>query len=101
MKASRKVTVLPAMAFASVVVTFAQNSLPSWNDAEREWACDRKSHIGELDNGLDEAAAKGWTVESMKDDWKTIFPRAIRLTFHKITYRSTSDHCWEFGSSGG
>ena len=43
-------------------------------DAEREWAYDRKSHIGQLDKGLDEAAAKGWTVVSMKDDWKTIFP---------------------------
>lgn len=42
-------------------------------DAEREWAYDRKSHIGQLDKGLDEAAAKGWTVVSMKDDWKTIF----------------------------
>jgi len=42
-------------------------------DADREWAYDRKSHIGQLDQGLDEAAAKGWTVVSMKDDWKTIF----------------------------
>jgi phosphoserine phosphatase len=42
-------------------------------DAEREWAYDRESHIGKLDNGLDEAKAKGWTVVSMKDDWKTIF----------------------------
>ncbi|MCW1924464.1 haloacid dehalogenase-like hydrolase [Luteolibacter arcticus] len=45
-------------------------------DAEREFAYDRKSHIGTLDKGLDEAAAKGWTVASMKDDWKTIFPPA-------------------------
>ena len=44
------------------------------DDAEREWAYDRKSHIGKLDKGLDEAAAKGWTVVSMKDDWKAIFP---------------------------
>jgi len=43
-------------------------------DAAREWAYDRKSHIGQLDKGLDEAAKKGWTVVSMKDDWKTIFP---------------------------
>ncbi len=42
-------------------------------DAEREWAYDRDSHIGKLDKGLDEAAAKSWTVVSMKDDWKTIF----------------------------
>ena len=46
------------------------------DDAEREFAYDRKSHIGQLDKGLDEAAAKGWTVVSMKDDWKTIFPPA-------------------------
>ena len=43
-------------------------------DAEREWAYDRKSQIGQLDKGLDEAQAKGWTVVSMKDDWKTVFP---------------------------
>jgi len=42
-------------------------------DAAREWAYDRESHIGKLDKGLDEAKAKGWTVVSMKDDWKTIF----------------------------
>ena len=43
-------------------------------DAVREWAYDRESHIGRLDKGLDEAKAKGWTVVSMKDDWKVIFP---------------------------
>lgn len=43
-------------------------------DAEREYAYDRNSHIGQLDKGLDEAAAKGWTVVDMKNDWKTIFP---------------------------
>jgi hypothetical protein len=43
-------------------------------DAAREWAYDRTSSIGRLDKALDEAQAKGWTVVSMKDDWKTIFP---------------------------
>ncbi len=43
-------------------------------DAEREWAYDRESHIGQLDKGLDEARAKGWTVVDMKNDWKTIYP---------------------------
>jgi phosphoglycolate phosphatase-like HAD superfamily hydrolase len=43
-------------------------------DAAREFAYDRESHIGKLDKGLDEAAAKGWTVVSMKNDWKTIYP---------------------------
>jgi hypothetical protein len=43
-------------------------------DAEREHAYDRSSHIGQLDQGLDEAAAKGWTVVDMKRDWKRIYP---------------------------
>jgi len=43
-------------------------------DAEREWAYDRESHIGRLDRGLDEAAAKGWTVIDMKSDWKVVYP---------------------------
>jgi phosphoglycolate phosphatase-like HAD superfamily hydrolase len=46
-------------------------------DAEREWAYDRQSSIGRLDQGLTEAQAKGWTVVSMKDDWKTVFPPQI------------------------
>ncbi len=45
------------------------------DDAQREWAYDRQSSIGRLDKGLDEARARGWTVVSMKDDWKTIFPK--------------------------
>jgi hypothetical protein len=43
------------------------------DDAEREWAYDRKSPVGQLDKAWDEAMAKGWIVASMKDDWKTIF----------------------------
>ena len=43
-------------------------------DAEREYAYDRTSHFGRLDKALDEARARGWTVVSMKDEWKTIFP---------------------------
>jgi len=44
------------------------------DDAAREWAYDRASRIGKLDQALDEAAVKGWTVVSMKADWKRIFP---------------------------
>jgi phosphoglycolate phosphatase-like HAD superfamily hydrolase len=43
-------------------------------DAEREWAYDRSSHVGRLDKAWDEAAARGWIVVNMKEDWKTIFP---------------------------
>jgi phosphoserine phosphatase len=46
------------------------------DDAAREAAYDRKSPIGRLDRGLDEAGKRGWAVVSMKNDWKTIFPPA-------------------------
>ena len=47
-------------------------------DAEREFAYDREGHIGALNQGLDEAEARGWVVVSMKDDWQTIFPEDAR-----------------------
>lgn len=47
-------------------------------DAEREWAYDRKSHIGRLDKGLDEAKEKGWTVVDMKKDWQIIYPFELK-----------------------
>ncbi|WP_268122511.1 HAD family hydrolase [Roseivirga pacifica] len=43
-------------------------------DAEREWAYDRESHIGQLNKGLDDAQKFGWTVIDMKNDWKKVFP---------------------------
>jgi hypothetical protein len=42
-------------------------------DAEREWAYDRKSHVGKLDKALDEGTAKNWTIVDMKRDWKKVF----------------------------
>ena len=42
-------------------------------DAEREYAYNRKSHVGKLDKALDEATAKGWTVVDMKTEWKKVF----------------------------
>jgi hypothetical protein len=44
------------------------------DDAEREWAYDRESHVGRLAVALDEAAGRGWSVISMKNDWSKIFP---------------------------
>jgi phosphoserine phosphatase len=44
------------------------------DDAEREYAYDRTDHLARLDKGLDEAAVKGWTIVSMKNDWKQVFP---------------------------
>ena len=47
-------------------------------DAEREWAYDRKSHIGRLNKAMDEAQAKGWVVVDMKKDWKVIYPFQVK-----------------------
>jgi len=44
------------------------------DDAEREWAYDRGSPIGTLDKAWDAANQLGWTVVSMKNDWKVIYP---------------------------
>lgn len=43
-------------------------------DSIREWAYDRKSHIGTFTVALDEATAKDWTLADMKTDWKIIYP---------------------------
>jgi len=47
-------------------------------DAEREWAYDRESSIGRLDEALDEAATRGWTVVDMARDWRAVYPDAVR-----------------------
>jgi phosphoserine phosphatase len=44
------------------------------DDAVREFAYDRQSHVGRLDKAWDEAKKRGWTVVSMKNDFATIFP---------------------------
>ncbi len=44
------------------------------DDAKREFAYDREDKLQQFNKGWDEAVAKGWTVLSMKDDWKVIYP---------------------------
>ncbi|MCU0921552.1 MAG: haloacid dehalogenase-like hydrolase, partial [Burkholderiaceae bacterium] len=44
------------------------------DDAVREYAYDRNSSIGRLAQGLDQYRAMGWSLISMKNDWKVIFP---------------------------
>jgi hypothetical protein len=41
-------------------------------DSVREYAYDASS-LGKLDVALTEAAAKGWTVVDMKNDWNQVF----------------------------
>ena len=43
------------------------------DDAEREYAYDRESKVGTLDQALDAAGPSGWVIVSMKNDWKTVF----------------------------
>jgi hypothetical protein len=43
------------------------------DDAEREFAYDRDSRVGRLSEGLDDAAANGWFLVSMKDDFVEVF----------------------------
>lgn len=45
------------------------------DDPKREWAYDRESHVGKLDQALVAAKDGGWTVVSMKNDWETIFAK--------------------------
>jgi phosphoserine phosphatase len=45
------------------------------DDAEREFAYDRASRIGRLARGLDEGPKRGWTIVSMKRDWKQVYPQ--------------------------
>lgn len=44
------------------------------DDATREYAYDRQSHFGRLDQALDLAPANGWVLVSMKNDWSRVFP---------------------------
>ena len=48
------------------------------DDAVREYAYDRASPVGKLDVALDAAGPAGWTVVSMRDDWRIVFPDAAR-----------------------
>ncbi len=56
------------------------------DDAEREYSYTRgkcapskcSARVGVLDSALDEARARGWTVVSMKNEWKYIYPFEVK-----------------------
>ena len=50
------------------------------DDDAREYAYDRKDGLARFDKGWDEASAKGWTIVSMKHDWKTVRPGQPEIT---------------------
>jgi hypothetical protein len=45
------------------------------DDQTREYAYDRDDKLQKLNQAWDEAEAQGWTVVSMKRDWKTVYSR--------------------------
>jgi hypothetical protein len=48
------------------------------DDAAREFAYDRDSHIGKLRRGLDEGPQRGWLILSIKNDWNAVYPAPKR-----------------------
>ena len=52
-------------------------------DAAREWAYDRKSHVGPARKAWDEAVRHGWTVTNMKTEWK----RCLRSSREGVSQR--------------
>jgi phosphoserine phosphatase len=48
------------------------------DDGEREYAYDRTSSMGRLDQALDVAAQRGWVVVNVKSDWSRVFPDPVR-----------------------
>jgi arylsulfatase A-like enzyme len=65
------------------------------DDAEREFAYGAQSPIGTFSDALLAAEKeKKWTVISMKDDWKTIFPPKLQLTLaneHAVSHEAARE----------
>jgi phosphoglycolate phosphatase-like HAD superfamily hydrolase len=47
-------------------------------DSVREWAYDRKSNTGLLNNGLDLAVKNNWLLIDIEKDWLTIYPSDLK-----------------------
>jgi hypothetical protein len=43
-------------------------------DSIREAAYDRESHVGRLDQALEEAPKNNWVIVDMQRDWRVIHP---------------------------
>jgi len=48
-------------------------------DSIREVAYDRKSSIGHLEKGLDDAKTYQWVIVNMKDEWKEVYKTLIKV----------------------
>lgn len=50
-------------------------------EAEREWAYDRKSHVGKLDKGSRRGGCPRLDRRELKNDWKKIYPCIAPVIF--------------------
>jgi phosphoserine phosphatase len=66
---------VPMLAFAGGPSRPALRLLVLHDDADREFA-----YVAGAERSLERAQAEGWTVVSMKDDWRTIFADASTAT---------------------
>ena len=60
-------------AFTAGKILTSTPGIASYQSFLSEFAYDRTSQVGRLVRGLDEGPARGWTVVSVKDDWKVVF----------------------------
>ena len=67
-------------------------------DEQREWAYDRNSRVGRLDEALDEARSRDWLVVDMQHDWKVIYP--FQRNDHHYFHKSEAAHAADWGYSG-
>jgi phosphoserine phosphatase len=66
---------IPMLAFAGGPARPALRLLVLHDDAEREFA-----YVSGAERSLERAKADGWTVVSIKDDWRTVFADAPAVT---------------------
>jgi phosphoserine phosphatase len=64
---------IPMLQFTASGPGLRLGMLVHHDDATREYAYDRTSSVGRLNEGLDLYRSWGWTLISMKNDWKSIF----------------------------
>ena len=64
---------IPMLTYATSGPRHGFGAIVRHDDAEREFAYDRKSPVGPLDKGLDMADGRGWRVVSIKNDWNSIW----------------------------
>jgi hypothetical protein len=52
-------------------------------DEKREWAYNRKSHIGSLNKGLAYGNEHNWTMVDMKKEWNVLYPSELEKQRNK------------------